>query len=155
MGPELINSSPVAAVEAWLFAMLGGNPHSALYVSPGHAIYMDGILIPPVIWLMASPGAIAHLIPHLVGHARSHPGGGFGSREFSARPSTCTSSKMQTSMSDCRAHPVTLRHPLRRSSVIVVVAKNWHRICAAPLRPFTIFASRSKDRILDRLARAA
>jgi hypothetical protein len=69
---------------------------------------------------------------------------GWQSRVFGTTTHMHMHSTMQTSMSDCTAHPGNLRRPLHRSFVIIAAAKSWHRTSAAHSHPFTIFANQSK-----------
>ena len=132
------------------FAIDGKAPHSDLYISPGHAIYIDGILIPAsnlvngvTIVADAKPEALSLTLFHI--ELDTHEAilaEGLAVESF--RHDNPMRSTMQTSMSDCTAHPESLWRPLRQSSVIRAAAKSWHRISAAHSRPFTISASRSK-----------
>ena len=132
------------------FAIDGKAPHADLYISPTHAIYIDGILIPArnlvngvTIVADAKPEALSLTLFHIeLDTYEAIVAEGLAVESFRHDNPHAQASTMQTSMSDCTAHPGSFRHSLRRSSVIVVAAKNWHRICAAPLRPFTIYADR-------------
>jgi len=115
------------------FAIDGKAPHSDLYSSPGHASYIDDILIPAsnlVNGVTIVADARAEIFHIDWTHTKLSWRGGWQSEVFGTTTHMHRYSTMQTSMSDYTARPGSLRHPLRWSSVIVVAAKSWHRICA-------------------------
>jgi Hint domain len=128
------------------FAIDGKVPHSDLYVSPAHAIYINGILIPAsqlvngvTIVADAKPEARSFSTLHWTRTKPSLPKV-WQCRVFSA---TTMHSIMQTSMSDCMARPGAF-DALCANRLTIAAAKSWHRTSAARLLPRTISANRSK-----------
>jgi hypothetical protein len=146
------------------FAIDGKAPHSDLYVSPAHAIYLDGILIRASdlvngVTIMAdakSGGAIADLFPHCIVTHEAIIADGLAVESYQRdNPDAFDNADEYLRLYGSHGEPLTPFAPILRYRSSRQELASHKRGALPPVYDFRRPIEKVRDCVIDRLSRAA